>query len=246
MQSKVSAVWLKTTNAFVLSNVGRWLARLWHKVMPSFPVRRRVFDFHIYYDSRDNPWVWYSDRGALEQGDNFADTLARFRGVFWDLGTNVGIYALRAASLGYTRVVAFDISPKCISYVIKSARKNGFANVVGVARAISVETITYQPPATGAANNSLAIADRAGTVKSITYLEAAAEYGIPNLIKMDIEAHEEAFLRSMEFKNWIVTNKVALVVELHKKEFWDLLWTDVPNTRLSENLVLIRPPGAQP
>ena len=63
---------------------------------------------------------------------------------------------------------------------------------------------------------------------------------------MDIEAHEEAFLRSMEFKDWIVANKVALVIELHKAEFWDLLWKDVPTTRLSENLVLIQPAGAVP
>ena len=36
---------------------------------------------------------------------------------------NAGIYSLRAASLGYQRVVAFDISPKCITYVLKSAKK---------------------------------------------------------------------------------------------------------------------------
>lgn len=246
MQSKASTIWLKTTSAFVQSGVGRFLAGLWHKLMPSFPVRRRIFDFVIYFDSRDHPWAWYADRGTLEQGDNFADTLAQYRGTFWDLGANAGIYSLRAASLGYQRVVAFDISPKCISYVMKSAQKNGFNQITGVARAISIETVTYQPPTTGAANNSLAIADRTGTIKSITYAEAANEYGVPNLIKMDIETHEEAFLRSIEFKDWIVANNVALVVEIHKKEFWDLLWSDVPNTRLSENLVLIQPVGAQP
>lgn len=246
MQSKASTIWLKATSSFVQSGFGRLLAGLWHKLMPSFPVKRRAFDFVIYFDSRDHPWAWYADRGTLEQGDNFADTLAKYRGTFWDLGANAGIYSLRAASLGYQRVVAFDISPKCIRYVLKSAKKNGYANIVGVARAISVETVTYQPPTTGNANNSLAIADKNGGVKSITYLEAAAEYGIPTLIKMDIEAHEEAFLRSMDFKQWIVANKVALVIELHKAEFWDLLWKDVPMTRLSENLVLVQPEGAGP
>jgi hypothetical protein len=78
----------------------------------------------------------------------------------------------------------------------------------------------------------------------MTYKEAAAQFGVPKVIKMDIEGHEEVFLKSAEFKDWLLRNKVALVMEIHRPEFWDLIWKDIPNVRLSRHVVWIQPPGS--
>jgi hypothetical protein len=75
----------------------------------------------------------------------------------------------------------------------------------------------------------------------MTYLEAEAQFGRPEFIKMDIEGAEIDFLKSEEFRNWIRSNRIALLVELHEKGFWDILWPDVPHTRFDEAHVLFNP-----
>jgi FkbM family methyltransferase len=239
MQSKLAAYWLKTTTALIQSGLGRALAGLWHRVVPSFPVRRNVFGVDVYFDSRDHPFVWYVGRKTLEQAENLPDTLSQFKGLFWDVGANAGIYSLWLASRG-NPVVAFDISPKAISYILKSAARNGLKNITGVPRAFSVEPVSYQAPLTATAGNSLAVGTSGDTV-AITYKEAAEQFGIPRLIKMDIEGHEEVFLRSAEFKQWMIENNVAWVLEVHRKEYWDLLWKDVKYVRLHPHVVYFPP-----
>src|SRR6185369_17142539 len=120
MHSPLSRFWFKLTGVLIKSGVGVFLAKLWHRFMPSFPVKRRVFDFEMYFDSRDHPFVWYGNRNTLEEAENIPATLGKFQGLFWDVGANAGIYSLWMASRG-NPVVAFDISPKAISYVMKSA-----------------------------------------------------------------------------------------------------------------------------
>jgi FkbM family methyltransferase len=194
----------------------------------------------MYFDSRDHPFCWFATRENLEQGENIADALATFRGLIWDVGANAGIYSLWLASRG-NKVISFDLSPKCIAYIQKSAARNGLKSIVTVARALSVEPLRYRAPQTAIAGNQLASGNNGGDVIAITFKEAAAEFGVPNAIKMDIEAHEEAFLRSKEFKDWVLTNKIKMVMELHKPEFWDLVWKDVKTTKLHPMVVLIEP-----
>ncbi|MCE9613632.1 MAG: FkbM family methyltransferase [Lentisphaerae bacterium] len=207
--------------------------------MPAFAIRREVFGLTIYLDSRDHPFAWYASREELEQAENIADTLSTFHGLIWDVGANAGIYSLRMASLG-NPVVAFDISPKAIAYIQRSASRNGLTNIVGVPRAFSLTPVRYRAPNTAIAGNRLSDAD-GGDRQAITYQEAAAQYGIPTVIKMDIEGHEEAFLKSSEFKTWLVSNQIALVVELHRPEFWNLIWSDMNVTKLHPQIALVQP-----
>ena len=236
----VSAIWLKFCNRCITSSLGRVLSRLWHSAMPSFPVRRRIFDLEIYFDSRDHPFVWFSPRKSMEEVENVPALLSKFQGRFWDVGTNAGIYALWMAARG-NPVVAFDISPKCISYVMKSAAHNGLKNVTGVARAFSTEPFQYQMPQTAIASNKLQTGSNSTDAVAITYQEAAAQFGIPKVIKMDIEGHEEVFLRSKEFKQWLVDNGISLFLEIHKEAFREMLWKDMDCSWISQNMAFIQP-----
>src|ERR1043166_4210724 len=107
MQSRISGIWQDVTTVCIRSGVGRSLASLWHRFTPSFPVKRRVFDLDIYFDSRDHPFVWYATRNSLEESENIPETLSKFNGLFWDAGTNAGLYSLFMAKRG-NPVVAFD------------------------------------------------------------------------------------------------------------------------------------------
>jgi FkbM family methyltransferase len=202
--------------------------------MPSFPVRRRIFGLKAYFDSRDHPWVWYGNRQLLEDCENLPEVLSQFRGKFWDVGCNAGVYSLYMASRG-NRVVAFDLSPKNIQYLEKSARANRLYDIIAIPRAFSVENLMYREPASGAADNQL-IGDSAGDRIAITYRQAAHIFGIPALIKMDIEGHEIEFLKCPAFKQWIVKNKICIIMEVHGKDLLKYLWPDVKTTPITDRL----------
>jgi FkbM family methyltransferase len=241
MLSHSSQFWLSFTNFCLQTRIGRLLARIWHNLIPCFPIRRKIFGIHVFFDSRDHPFAWYTSSHLLEQAENIPETLGRFNGRLWDVGANAGIYSLWMASRG-NPVVAFDISPKAISYVLKSAAKNGLKNLTGVPRAFSTEPFKYEMPQTAVADNQLKAVASSANATAITYLEAAEKYGLPSVIKMDIEGHEEKFLRSDEFKQWIIRNKISIIMELHSDAFWNLLWPDVKQVKISEGHVLINPP----
>ncbi len=257
MLSRPSQLWFKFSSYIISCGLGRFLAGLWHKLMPCFPVRRTIFGLQVYFDSRDHPFVWYVNRHLLEEAENLPQTLGKYSGRFWDCGCNAGIYSLWMASRG-NPVVSFDMSPKAISYVLKSAAKNKLTNLTGIPRAFSTESFQYETPQTAIAGNRLKSNDAAvsavtiasygattGTTSSmtaaITYLEAAEKYGMPTVIKMDIEGHEEQFLKSAEFKQWIIGNKITLIMELHDDRFWQMLWPEVKQTKLSQNMVVLNP-----
>ncbi|MBX7156821.1 MAG: FkbM family methyltransferase [Verrucomicrobiae bacterium] len=213
------------------------IAKIWRYIMPSFLVKRRVFGLKMCFDSRDHPFFWYTTTEFFEQLENVPAIFNSFHGIFWDVGCNVGIYSLRAASLGH-RVIAFDISPKAAALVEKSAQLNQLQDKITVVpRAFSLEPIPYVAPKTAIAGNQLNAQKEIANAMSISYLEAANQYGIPKLLKMDIEGFEEHFLKSSEFKKWIIDHKIIFILELHKKEFWDLLWKDVPMIQLSSHVV---------
>ena len=214
-----------------------FLSRLWHRFAPSLPVKRTVFGFTVYYDFRDNPYYWVSSRRHLETMERVFDPLQRPPCAVWDVGSNVGLFSLRAAQLGH-RVTAFDISPKAIALVEKSARANGFA-VATVPRAFAVESFRYEAPDSCRADNRLVIG--LGANESITFQEAAARYGAPALIKMDIEGAESGFLASREFHDWLTGNAATLILELHGDQVIGPLWDDVPRADMGDGHLMFTP-----
>jgi len=224
------ARFLSTTKAGVL-------ARLWHRLAPSFPVRRRVFGFTIYYDFRDHPYYWIASRRNLETMESIFDALPKEPCQVWDVGSNVGIFSLRAAQMGHT-VTAFDISAKALGLLARSAEANGF-NIRRVCRALATTRFSYQPPVTSDADNRVTPGTGGGPEQSLTFSAAAQETGVPQLIKMDIEGAEAEFLDSPEFKQWIQTHDIAWIVEIHGPEPRARLWPDVPLRTLDGSHVAI-------
>jgi len=209
--------------AFRRSKLGTSFARLWHRFAPAFKVRKKVFGLTVYLDFRDNAVWWARSADQIERDEKVFDFLTSFKGTIWDVGSNVGIVSLRAASLGH-RVIAFDISRKALGLLEASARANGL-NITTVPRAFSTRSFSYDGPGSSDTENAIR-ESTAGKERSITFLEAAAQYPLPDLLKMDIEGGENDFIGSEEFKQWILQNNIAWVVEFHAPDFRTKLWKD--------------------
>jgi FkbM family methyltransferase len=215
------------------------LAKLWHRFAPSIPVWRKFYGVYVCLDLRDSLYWWAVDAKQIEAVEGFEKMLAGIKGNIWDIGCNVGLFSLYAASQG-NRVTAFDLSPKAIRLLEKSAHRNGF-NIQTVSRAFSTTSFNYSPPTDADTRNQLA-ESAGGSHQSITFLEAEEQWGTPVFIKMDVEHHETAFLKSVEFHDWIKVKRITLIVELHEPRYWDLVWPDVPHMRFDDWHVLFNPP----
>lgn len=192
-----------------------------------------MFGLTMFFDFRDNPVWWTKRREELEHTEKVFELLTSFKkGTVWDVGANVGLFALRATSLGH-RVVAFDISGKALDLLQRSAKTNGFT-ITTVKRAFSTHSFRYHEPRSADTENAISEV-AAGECQSITFFEAERDYGRPTLLKMDIEGGELDFIKSLEFKQWILSNRIPWVVEFHSPKFKELLWQDCNFTLLDES-----------
>jgi FkbM family methyltransferase len=219
--------------------LGGFAAKAWHKLAPPIPVWKKIYGVDVCLDFRDSLIFWASDSRRIEKAEGFDLMLKNIKGDVWDVGCNVGIFSLYAASQGH-RVVAFDVSPKAISLLKKSAGENHL-EISTVTRAFAVSSFKYAPPKDADTRNRPNNTANHNTGTSITYLEAEVEFGRPDFIKLDIEYAEVDFLKCAGFKNWIQAHRIPLLVELHERHFWDLVWPDVPHIRFSESHVFFNP-----
>ena len=214
------------------TSAGARVARAWHRYAPSFKVKRKVYGLTMYFDFRDNAVWWTRDARTLELADESWELLTRFKGTVWDVGSNVGIFALRAASLGHN-VIAFDISKRALQLLELSARANGLT-VATVDRAFSTRSFRYDEPKTSDTENAIRESPT-GRGQSITFTEAAKKFPQPDLLKMDIEGAEMEFIKSPQFKEWVVQNRIPWIVESHGPEFEAMLWKDCSFVKFDSN-----------
>jgi FkbM family methyltransferase len=195
------------------------LARLWRKTMPSLPIRRQVDGVTVFFNLKDQPFYCFAPSKKIQCSEITA--LPQTPSKIWDVGSNVGIFSLKAAQLGH-EVIAFDISSKAIQLLQKAAKTNQFI-IQTVENALSVEPYFYTPPNSCHTENKPTSLRKQNQKQSLTYQEAAAQFGHPHLIKMDIEGGELEFLKSSDFRHWLLENHIGWLVELHHKDYLELL-----------------------
>lgn len=201
------------------TNLNQKLARIWRKIVPSFPIRKQVDGVTVYFDLKDQPFYCFATSQKIECIE--ITRLPKTNAKVWDVGANVGIFSLKAAQLGH-EVVAFDISSKALHLLQKGAQANHL-KLQTVEGALSVEAYTYTPPQSCHTENKPTSQLNQNQKQSLTFLEAAKQYGLPQIIKMDIEGGEIEFLRSLSFHDWLRENHIIWVVELHQKDYINLL-----------------------
>lgn len=214
-----------------------WLAALWHRYAPHVTVGKKFFGATVFMDLCDNIDDLTRSKAEIECREGCVLSLpAAVDGLVWDVGANVGLFSVRSSILGRS-CIAFEMSPKACRLLEKTKKKGQFAFTI-VNRAFTVDSVRYNPPESASTENCLAaISD--GELLSCSFLSAAESFGIPALIKMDIEGGEDAFFRSILFKKWIVRNCVAWLVEIHERHLgYTPEWNDVPHCTLRGGHVL--------
>lgn len=210
------------------------LARLWHSLAPSFTVKRRFFGNDIFMNFRDNIDDVSKSSAELEHREEFVlKVLSHLQGPVWDVGANVGIFSVCAAVKDHS-CVAFEFSEKAGVLLQKTVSSNNLPITV-VNRAFTVDEQCYSPAQTSSAENQVSFSSE-GEYSSVTYEQAAEKYGVPVLLKMDIEGGEQAFFESPDFKKWLCDHEIVWLVEVHFQQLGHYPeWKDVPRFELDEH-----------
>jgi FkbM family methyltransferase len=214
------------------------LAALWHRLAPAVTISRTFYGVKVFMDTRDNIDDLTRSKSELENRERAVLDLPRFidDGLLWDVGANIGLFSVRAATLGKP-CVAFELSPKS-AYLLEKTRSHNKLSYTIVARPMTIEAQSYTPPVSASAENKFDF-DPESQTSSISYLEAAIQYGLPKLIKMDIEGGEESFFKSAEFKQWIIQHNIIWLVEVHHRQLgYTPEWQDVPHYSVGEEHVI--------
>lgn len=115
--------------------------------------------------------------------------------VVFDVGANVGAYAVRAAAVPRTRVIAFECHPGNLAALKANVELNGLTNVVTDARALAGRSEKrYLEVGPGTVAHSLG-ADGV-PVDAVSLPDAMREHGVEriHLLKMNCEGAEHEFL----------------------------------------------------
>lgn len=188
------------------------LRALFHRFCPRWEVTRRLEGLRCRVNVNDHlMWLCLPAAECLEAGSY--RVMNQSWGTVWDVGANFGFFALVAARKG-NRTIAFDLSPYVLGLLEQSCKLNQL-EVTTIPRALTVEPVTYTAPETGSCKNR--VGDEPGASRSLSYVEAAAQFGTPNLIKMDIEGGERAFFESEAFRAWVLHNRISWLVEIHDR-----------------------------
>ncbi len=149
-------------------------------------------------------------------------------GVFFDIGANIGSYALVQAENQSVRVVAFEPMARTFQKLSNNIRRNARENIIALNCAISDRngTIGMTDNKESAVNhvvNSDDVGSGAVEVACRTLASVCNEIGlVPDIVKMDIEGHEISALDG--FGN-VTAHIAAIIVERGERpeiqEFFD-------------------------
>jgi len=214
------------------------LCSLWHKLAPHVTVRKVMDGLTIYFDLNDN--IDDLTRPSFLRRETMTKWICeQISGNYWDVGCNIGQFAVPAATTGHN-VVAFDISPHACRLLQKTATANKLAITV-VDQALSIKHYSYSPPHTSRTDEKVCTDNpQEGGKDSLNFHDAWITYGPPTLVKMDIEGSEKAFLHSHEWKSLVREKGIFWLLEIHPPlTTKDDIWTDVPFLVLDEYHFLI-------
>ena len=205
------------------------LSKAWHKYTLPIRVWRTVNGFKCYMNLRDHIDEFLSD---LENREPEVLEIARStEGFVWDIGANIGVFALNCKG----RVLAVDASPTNIQLLVATTDVNKIPpyKLTVWERAFTSTERKYIPPENGRSSNTV---DYGGYRRSTTYRDLDRFFGIPELIKIDIEGGEVEVMQNLGFKQFVLTNNIKVLVEIHDKDAH--YWSDVKQKQITSRHVL--------
>jgi len=188
------------------------IMKVYHQLAPRFKVIRKLYGIRYELNINDHisfilsPFDWEPD---------IKNIVTQKWGVVWDVGSNFGLFSILAEKAG-NKVIAFDPSELAIDHLNTTKAINRCSNLITISKPLASKKVRYKKVKDASCTNVMfPFSHCVHGIDAITYKEAEAKYGTPNLIKMDIEGGEKAFLEHPGFIQWLDKKKISMIVELH-------------------------------
>jgi FkbM family methyltransferase len=194
----------------------RWLAR---DVLAAQGVIRNGVGAGLNFDARHGSFGYLVGTTEPEEQAILAKYL-KPGGVFYDLGANIGFFAIIGAKLvgSAGRVYAFEPNPECAAQVKRNAELNGFAHVEVIEAAVSSQSGRTRLHL-GSTNLSSSIADNSADdgidvalISIDDFVRDRSARG-PTLVMIDVEGAEIDALRGMA--DTIARHRPVILCEVH-------------------------------
>jgi FkbM family methyltransferase len=187
----------------------------------------------VYFDLNDN----IDDLTRPDFLNREADVLRMadcVQGPVWDLGCNIGQFAIPMSTRGCP-VTAFDISPRACLCLRKTAEANHLPITV-VNQPVGMEAFAFAIPGSARPTESTRPPDGISSAGvAMPFPEAVGKFGVPRLVKMDIEGAEAPFFQSLAWRKWILEEGIYWIIEFHPHVIdRAIAWTDVPSFWIDE------------
>jgi FkbM family methyltransferase len=149
-------------------------------------------------------------------------------GLLFDIGAWIGPMSLWAARNRDAEVIAIEPDPEAYSQLKNNINENGLDKVTCLNLAVSPDghPANLGIQVSGDSCSSLTQKGQSSIqVETITLTKLILKYGMPDLIKMDIEGGESLILDNPDLGIY----NIPMIISLHPQ------WYD-PNSRITENL----------
>lgn len=197
------------------------LRRLARRVAKGWSIRQAFHGGVIYLDAIDHSWSWTGGRPMAQFDPEIQDCLlelARPRGLFLDIGCNIGVMTLSVLLRApQVRVAAFDPNQRAITLLSKSLRRNRLsdrATLCAAAVSAGEASLTFDP--NGSFTGHVAATGSAAPAIAFPRLIADHAHG-PVALKIDVEGYETRLADIIT--NTPVPPGSAALIELHPAGF---------------------------
>ena len=193
----------------LLTAIRYGLQSMWARQTGQRYIKKRIYDFEMFLDVQDkgiSRTLLLFDKRELEHRHILQLVLKPGMTVL-DIGANIGYYVLIESGLiGDGKIIAVEPVPSNIELLRKNLELNRVENVVVIPGAVSDRHGVQDFYLSDMSNLGTFHATGSGVkylsgdvmpVDTWTVSEIAEEYGIPDLIRMDVEGHEVAILNGM-------------------------------------------------
>jgi FkbM family methyltransferase len=203
------------------------LRNILFKVFDGFETRRKIKSYNskLLFNAGTNLNFFFMRELHIEN-EASANLLSLMKENFliFDVGAHIGYYTvILSGLLKGGRIIAFEPDIENLKYLKKNIKENSLYNVTVVDKAVSNimgDSLFYQDITTGRTSSlevdawhPKAAKTRQKVVQTITIDEAANQYGMPNIIKCDVEGHELNLLNGgLE----VLRHKPVLFLEVSK------------------------------